>query len=469
MKVEIEDLGNMKYRLAVEVDPESFAKARVKLARNYAPHVNLKGFRPGKAPIEMVMRQMGAALDLETREKLVSDTMREKLTEKGLKPSTEPKVEFKPDAPDGTIAFTAEFESLPQIELKDYLGVSVVEPEMPAITDEAVEEAVGRLQRSATHFDPKPEDGVGHEGDIAVCEVEVKDEAGTSLLKQAESRIVVGLDDEPVKEIGRRLLGMHAGETATLAGEPGPITVRGISKAAGGAEGAEGTEPPPEPPKTVSVELKVKQVLAKVVPPLDDELAKKVGAVDTVAELRAKVRERLEAAREDKRKGLLREAVVDAVVKANPIALGSETVTRVAASALEEAKARIFPQMDPEDLAKIDLGVPSDKSEAEARRNLERSLILNAVAEKEGIEVTAEDVEGKVAALAAETGLPLPRVRAYLAGEQGEEMRRRLRVEKTLEILMRYAVVTPASEAPAEGEEPKVVLTDAETPAKSGV
>ena len=443
MKAEVEGLGNLKYRLTVDVDAESYQKARMALARKYAPHVNMKGFRPGKAPMDMVLKQLGAGLDVETKEKLVGDTLQQQLTAKDLKPSTEPRVEFLPDGEDGSIHFTAEFEALPNVDLKDYLGVTVQEPTMPPVTDEAVGEALARMQRAGTKFEPKPEDGVGCEDDMAVCDVTLKDAEGAVVRETKESRVVVGSDEEPVKGAGRELLGMRAGEEKSITGETGTITSRGLPAAEGGDAEA-------GVPRTLTAEIKVKQILAKNVPALDDELAKKFGDVQTLDELKVKVRARLDEALQERRSELLKDAVLDAVIRANPLELGQETVSRVAAAAEEETKERYFGQLSPEQRAQIDLGVPKEQSEAEARKNLTRSIVLGAVADKEGIEVTNEDFDAKLAELAVETGMPVPRLRARLAGEEGEPLRRRIKLDKTLDLLMRYAVVAPASEAPAE-------------------
>ncbi|MBM4398391.1 MAG: trigger factor family protein, partial [Deltaproteobacteria bacterium] len=140
MKADLEDLGNLKYRMSVEVDLDQLREMRRRLARAYSSRVNLRGFRPGHAPLEMVMRQLGPALEVEAREAVVGETLGKALEEKKLKPSTEPKVEIGEDGPGGEVRYTAEFEAFPIMEPKDYLGVEVEEPTLPPITEETVDE-----------------------------------------------------------------------------------------------------------------------------------------------------------------------------------------------------------------------------------------------------------------------------------------------------------------------------------------
>jgi len=454
MKADLEDLGNLKYRMSVEVDLDQLREMRRRLARAYSSRVNLRGFRPGHAPLEMVMRQLGPALEVEAREAVVGETLGKALEEKKLKPSTEPKVEIGEDGPGGEVRYTAEFEAFPIMEPKDYLGVEVEEPTLPPITEETVDEVVGRMQQRASTFEPKAEDGVGHERDLAVCSFVLKSEDGGEVLKELpESRVMVGTDDEPVMDVGRELLGMKAGEEKSVIGEVGRITARALESAGKAAE-------------RVMAVFTVKQVLGRVVPVVDDEFAAKHSGAATVAEMRDRIRAGMEKARADQAKELMREAVIAAVLKANPIEVGAATIDRMISLSEEELKGRLLPAMSPEERAKLDLGIPREKSEADARAGIARTIVLQAIAEKEGVSVTAEEFDAKLAELAAERNLPLPKLRARTGGEDGDALRRHLRIEKTIDLLARYAVARPAGEAPA-GPSPQVVLTDAPAAAQA--
>lgn len=443
MKHEIEDLGNLKYRLKIEVEAEDVKKERLKLAREYAPHINLRGFRPGKAPIEMVIRHLGPDLDREVREHSIGHALQHAIDEHGLKPSTEPKVDLDENAGEA-IRFTAEFESYPKIELKDYLGVQVEEPQLPGITDDDVTQSLERMQQSAARYEKKAEDAVACENDLAFCAVTLRTADGDGILKEeSDMRIVAGMDDEPVKDVGREILGLKAGEEKAVTGEAGSVTLKGLPP-------VEGTDP--EAPRTVQAVIKVKELLGKQSPALDDDFAKKYGRVENLDALKSKVREQLENGRQASLKEKLRDAVLDAVVKANPVDLGMATIERLARLAEEEAKERLLPGMSPEDRAKIDLGMPREKTEAEARESLTRMVILQAVAEKEGIDVDVEDLEKKLAELAEETGIPLPRLKARLSQDQAEGLVRRMKLDKTMDLLMRYAVVARPSESVIEAE-----------------
>ena len=145
-----------------------------------------------------------------------------------------------------------------------------------------------------------------------------------------------------------------------------------------------------------------------------------------------------------------RDAVVSAILETNPIEMGADTVQRVAEAAQAEALEQLLPNMPAEERAKLDLGMPKEQGLAEARKNLARMVILQAIAEKEGIETTDDDINEHLAGLAAQHGLPLPRLRAQLKPEQIDSLKRRLQLDKVLDMLQRYAVAkAPAADAPA--------------------
>lgn len=466
MKVDFEDLGGLKYRMKVTVEAADWQQHKSRLAKAYAHHVHIPGFRPGKAPLDLIARKLGPSLEAEVQEAALSQSMRDALDQRKLRPSTDPKLEIGEKRPDGSFDYTVEFESFPNIELKDYLGVQVSEPVLPEIDDEQVDGAVAHLRENLARFEDKAEGAVAMEGDLALCDVVVAAAEGDEVLVPSrESRIRVGTDDEPVKDAGRELLGLKAGESKDVVGEVGRITARGLPKVEPAVHPLPDPQPEPDPssdapaepkPVVAKATLAVKKLMERRTPDLDEAFAKRVGH-DTVEALKVSVRDRLEAERQEARKERLRDAVLDVIAEANPVEVGAETISRMAEMAEDEAKSRVLPGLTPEQRAGIDLGIPREQSEAEAKKNLHRMVILQTIAEKEGIEVTDEDLEAHLRALAAEHGVPLPKLRAHFDEEKLENLARRLKVDKTLDLLLRYAVVAPAAtvaapEAPAAEE-----------------
>ena len=437
MKIEVEDLGSLKVRVTVDVEPERVQKERIRLAKAYSHHVAVRGFRPGHVPTELVIRQVGAAFEEELKEHVVSETLGEVLKEKSLNPSSQPNLNIIDSALPGGIAYVTEFESLPIIEVKDYLGVEIEQPEMPPVTDDDVEASLKRLQNAAGTNEPKPEGSAAEPNDQISCDLVHHDpESGEVLREDADVHLVAGISEGPIPGIGKAILGLKAGEEKDVTGP-----MDGLPPVTEGAEQA---------PRTVRTTIKVKQVMHRVLPAIDDEFAKRFGGAESLADWRDKIRMRLEQNRAENNKTQLTDRVLDAVIRANPVELGAETVGRMADAAENATRDRLLPNMPPEERAKIDLGIPREMTETQARQTLTRQIVLAAIADKEGIEVTDEDFANKLAEIAAETGMPLPKLMARLSGEDGDHLRKRARIDKTIALLQRYAVVVPPKVATAD-------------------
>ncbi len=470
MKVEREDLGGLKYRLTIEVEPADVRKHRERMARAYSYHVNLRGFRPGKAPVEMVIRQLGPSFEEEVREYAVGQAFQDALEENALKPSTEPQIEIAEPSEDGSIRFTVNFESYPAVEVKDYLGIEVEKPEVPAVTDADVDGTLERMQQSRGKFEDRPEGSVAHEGDMIVADMELLSEDGETVLQERrETRVMAGDDDEPIVELGRALLGLKVGETKDVTGKIGRLAMRVIERtmqpepkpepAEGEAvEAAEDTTPIEEPPavvvpETAMARVEIKKVLTKILPPLDDDFAKDFGEDMTLDQLKTQIRERLDAQQAEQVQESWREAVVSAILAVNPVEMGADTIQRVAEAAQADALEQMLPNMSAEDRAKLNLGLPKEHGLEEARKNLSRMVVLQAIADKEGVEVSDDDINAHLSGLAAQHGLPVPRLRAQLKDEQLDSLKRRLQLDKVLDMLQRYAVAkapAPAKDEPVE-------------------
>ncbi len=447
MKIDVEDLGNLKVRMTVNVEPERMEKEKIRLARAYSHHVSVRGFRPGHVPTELVIRQIGPAFEAELQEHVLGETFKEALKEKSLSPSSEPALKVVDPTTPGGMTYVTEFESLPVIEVKDYLGVEVEQPDVPPVTDQDVDAALDRLRNAAAKTEPKADDGVAEPDDPTVCElVHCDPDTGSELRRDTDVRLTAGISDSPIPGIGKAILGLKVGESKDVTG-----TLDGLPPT------AEGAEPAPRPVRTT---VHVRQVLHRVLPALDDDFAHSFAGAESLATWREQVRARLEQNRIENQKTMLTDRVIDAIIKANPVEVGAETVGRMADAAESATRDRLLPNLPPEERAKIDLGIPRDLSENQARETLARQIVLGAIADKEDVQVTDEDFAARLSEIAAETGMPLPRLMARLSGEDGDHLRRRLRVEKTIDMLTRYAVVVPKTTAPADEVPPPAQETD---------
>ncbi len=457
MKVEHEDLGGLKHRISVTVDKEGFDRERRKLARRYATQVRVPGFRPGHAPLDLVLKSIGPRLEYEVRENLISETFAGAIEQFNLKPSTEPKFDLVHDEAD-SISFTAEIEVFPEIEVKDYLEVEVTAPFIPEVDDAAVEDRIESLLKSLSRYEEKTGDCVVDLEDMAEAEVAIFNaDTGDELKASHSTRIVAGSDDEPLEGIGRQILGMKVGESKTITAPIGRIAARGLKMEA-------------EQVGRVRAEVKIEKIRFRKRPELDAEFVRQHADVETVDEFRALLRKQLEEQRAAKLTEETEELVLSRICENNPFEIGERTVERLAEMAEKEARDRVLQQIPEEKRAELaknfDLGVPREQSLVEARRNLTRSIILEAIADKEGIQVTDADIEARLQETADAYGMPLPKIKAVFGEERLDQLARQLRVGKTMDLLTKNAVVRPA-DAPAADADAKKPVKKATKPKKA--
>src|ERR671932_162692 len=291
-----------------------------------------------------------------------------------------------PSSADETFAFTATFAVEPKPELPDWTTLEVPHAD-PEIPDGLVEHELDVLRSTVAQLTPV-EGRPAQEGDTLV--VDLVNTAGES---QRDYVVELG-QGRLVDELEQGLLGMSVGETKEIEFER-------------------------VDDQTVTVDVTVKEIKEKVLPPLDDDLARAASEFDTLAELRADVESRLREQLEDESETVFRAAVVDELVKSsnvNPsgplVEARTESLLRQLAASVERRGVSFDTYLamtgtDPKEVV--------ERLGAEARHSVARELVLEAAAEKLGVTVGDEEVDALV------------RDQAEAAGEDPEETLRAFR------------------------------------------
>jgi trigger factor len=424
LKITNEPLPERQVRLEIEVDEERHNQAVEKAFRKLAPRVRIPGFRPGKAPRQLIERQIGRhrLLD-EAIDILVPEVYREAVETEDLDPIDQPQLEIVSHEP---FVFKATIPLRPTVELGEYADKLRVPREKPEVTDEQVEESITGLRRRYGTIEPV--DRPAQKGDIIRGNVKAELEDGL-LFNQEE--IEFRLTDE------------------SLASLPGLVdAIVGASK--GDEKSAEHAAPEDFEDsrlagKTVKYEIAVHDVKEEKLASLDDSFAKEVGeGFESLAALRERIRSDLFSAEEDSALHRYHDAAVDALVELASVEYPSVLVDREIDRLLEEQAS-----LDPRDpraqefyiarLGKTEQEVRDEVREA-AEKRLRRSLVLSQFAETENISISPEDIENELQNLSASAGDQADAVRRIFDTEQGREsIRRTLFTRKTLERLVEVA------------------------------
>jgi len=366
VKATVEELPKSRVRMTVEVPSGDVKHAIDHAASDLAGSLKIPGFRKGKVPMPVLLARVGRdRLYSEAVESHIGGWFRTALRGTNVRPVEAPQYGYElPSSPSDSFEFTATVAVQPKPELPDWreLEVPAAEAEVP---EELVDAELEVLR--STIADLAPVDGrPAHEGDVLILDLVSAD-------GEAQRDYVVELGSgRLLPEIEQVLLGMERGAEREL-------------------EYALPDE------STAKLTVRLKEIHEKVLPPIDDELAKKATEFDSLDELRAEIAERLRGQLEDELEAQFRTAAVDALVDAtNPdIADG---LVQARAVELWNALVRSLERRGISAEAYLQLSGRTPQQiqadiESEARRSLAREIVLEAAADELGVEVSEEDVD----------------------------------------------------------------------------
>ncbi|MEY3701862.1 MAG: hypothetical protein RI891_1154 [Gemmatimonadota bacterium] len=357
-------------RLQIAVAATRVVEARTKAASRVAKQVRVPGFRPGKAPVAMVRKQYGAAIDQEAVEALLREAFELVVTEQQLELVTQPHAHDVKFGEDQSLSFELHCEVRPQLTLEKLEGFRVMRP-TDVVTDEQVQEQIERLRDQRATWTPA--EGRANEGDLVTVTL-ATEEDGT-IPEGREYRLVMGAG-QVIPAIEEIVMTMNPGETVE----------RSVTWPEDFPDEAQRG-------KTRQVRVSLTEVKRKSLPALDDAFAREMGDFDSLAAFETVVREDMAAAAVRDADAAARTQLLDEIVQANPFDLPPSWVKQMIRA---YAEAYRIPEAE---LVKF-----GDEIRGMAERQVRRDLIIDTIAEREGLVATEKDVDDKVAELAEKRG-----------------------------------------------------------------
>ena len=432
MAPQVEELAENKVKLTVDVSAHDVHHAVEHAASDLAQSVRIPGFRKGKVPMPLLVQRIG-------RERIYEEAVDSHIggwfwnaaASARVNPVAMPEYQYElPTSDKEDWRFTATVEVQPKPEPADWTELEVPKHEVE-VPQEAVQAELEMLQRTVAELVPV-EGRPAQDGDVAVVDLLAED--GSS-----QRDYVVELGSERlVEEIENGIRGLAPGDEREIAYE-----------LAGGER------------RRATVVLK--ELKERVLPPLDDDLAKAASEFDTLDELRGDAESRLRAQIEDEVEGLFRAAAVDELVKAtNFVAVGPlvEARTRELLTGLaRNLQARGIDAGSYMQLTGQTPEVLEQRLRAEASLSVSRELVLEAVADKLGIEVTDDEIREELRA----AGENEEDIDDFVAQGGADRVRDDIRLKRALDRIAaevkpiapdlheaREAIWTPEKEQPAE-------------------
>lgn len=424
MRVEVTDVEPCKRRVAVEAPLERVTKEWEQAYGRVQKQARLPGFRKGHVPRSLVKMHFADEVRREVAEHLIPEVYRQALAEAQLDPVNEPDIQDLRLEEGAPLSFVAVVEIKPAIALTEYTGLDV-EHAPTAITSERVDETLEHMREQQAEF--RSVDRVAAPGDLAIVDYTLNVD-GQEPTSQTGYAFVLG-DGSVMREIDEAAVGTRAGEAREV-GIRFPDDYR--------REELRG--------KSGTAALKVVEVKEKVLPTLDDELAKSMGQFEDLAALRAEVQRQLERQQEAEDRHALEDKIVDTLLGRHEFGVPDSLVMRQIAHQVEHARERMRRQgVDPDRLP-WDYQKLIGELRPGAERAVRRALLLEAVAERESLAPADADVDAEVEKIAQAGQRPAPAVRRMMekSGDL-EALRRGLRERMTLQFLIDRAQIRPAA------------------------
>ena len=358
--------------LGVTVSVETVKAAEEKAVKRYATAARMPGFRPGKAPLHLIKKAYAEQIKSEALESMVQDAWKQALDQEKLEPIAQPHVhdlKFEDGQP---VTFDIHLEVRPEIAIETTTGFTVSRPS-EAVTDEMVREQLETLREQRAALEPvedKPQPGDQVRVKIA------SQEEGGEMPEQREYPLELGK--------GQAIAGI---EELIMEATPGETIERAVRWPDDFPDEAQRG-------KSKLTRVSLLEVKRKSLPVLDDALARELGDFDTVSLLTEAVRKDMVEHMKREADAAVREQMLDQVIAANPFEIPNAWVQQVMGAYMQMYQV-------PENMQERFSG----EFRPMAERQVRRDVVIDTIAEKEGLVASTADVDDKVAEMAAKSGV----------------------------------------------------------------
>lgn len=424
---EITEIDPVTVEVAVEVPWDRVKKSLDASYGKLQKGVRVRGFRPGKAPRNVLVQLYGPQVKNEVVATLVEEGLLAAVQTHELAVVASPEVRSLPTIAKGEpLAFKAKIEVRPKVEKVSVDGLEV-EGADDSVSDDEVDAELARMRESQADIVTLEEERPSKEGDLLSIDYEVEIDGEKKEEMATTGRSVELGEGRLLPEFEEGLLGKKVGEEVEI-------------RIAYDEE-----NPNPElKNKRALFRVTITELREKLLPALDDEFAKDQGEYETLDELKAATREKLEKAAADRARSTLRERIVEALVEKNPVPVPPSLVSQQE-QAMRQELAFLMQMAG----GNFDFG-GDDEMRERAEKKVRAALLMGELARQEEIAVEPEEVDGKLQEIADETGKHIAKVRVEYSGDKRESLENKLLEDKLLDFLLARATVSEPTEADEE-------------------
>ena len=418
MKIDIDEISPVQRKVRVELPVETVADQFSRAYQDLGRRVRIKGFRAGKAPRSVLQGIYGDELKGQVRSQLLEDSLGEVVRERGLQIVSRPEIEANDLVEGGPFSFSAVFEIKPLIEVKNYLGLELERAKV-SVSEEQVNEALSRLQENFARLEPVENRSVVQRGDFATLDFEGFIDGKTFSGGKGENYVLEVGGGRALPQFEEAVVGLPLGERRNIqVVYPENYPNSEISG------------------KLVEFSVIVRDIKQKVLPALDDDFAKDHGECSSLEELRTALHARLEEELKHIQQEELKEQIVNRLLDADSFMTPPAMVERQTRYLMERHQSQGARQGDPS------LEETRKTMEARATRQVQATLVIEKIAQLEGIEVSDKEVQERVDSLARAAGDRGKTVReVYSRPSARDDLQAQMVFDRTVSFLLERAHV----------------------------
>ncbi len=372
----------------IVAESDEFSKALDRAYRKINRQVRIPGFRPGKAPRQIVEQRIGRQMLVEEAQREIMDELyRQALDQEELTPVSEPNVDVYQDEP---VGFRVEVQIYPTVDLNEYTDVRV-DPQEVNVSDEDVDEVLENLRKQNSVWKEPDEPRKPEDGDQVIIDLQAYEDGEPFQDPVVDAEFEVG-EGRLFPDIEEAVKQLKPGDQAEF-----DITFEDDNEAAN----------PDLRGKTLHYNVTLKDVKEREMPELDDELAKTLGEFETLDELKASVRKDLLRSRAVQARTEVVNQSIDAMADQSVLEIPSAMVDRQ----VEDDIQRLQQELSRENMSFDEFlrfgGKTADEYKSEIRpdaeKRLRNSLVLEAFSKAEGLEVSEDDLFDEIERLTGQS------------------------------------------------------------------
>lgn len=438
MQVTVEAVNPVTKKVSIEIPAERVDAEIEKAYTGIQKKAKLQGFRPGKAPMQLIRRTYSDAMRDEVMRRFYEQTLFKALDEHKIEPVDSPTIESDILEQGSPFKYTALVEIMPEILLNEYTGFEISKEKF-VLNPDNIEGEIKRMQENMAQLVPLDEGAVVEAGHTVSLDYdfsvdgfpEESDTAQDAELEVGAQKMPAGFEEQ--------LIGMKCGEARVIRVAL-PDGYR--NKEAAGKEGV--------------FAVTLKEIKRKELPELDNEFAQQFGDYETMDQLRAKMAEYLEKQETERIENELKERVIQALIRKNPLDVPQSMVKRQLDHMLENLKNRLKGQRMSIEMMGLDDNGFRERFRDAAEDKVKGGLLLMALVEKENITANDDDLAERYEQIAAGNPDMLGRIQEYYASNKSarNSLVSEIREDKAIRFLLDNAVVTEVDADAIKAQQP---------------